>query len=293
MALVSSIRGQLIVIQLPLDIEEFQLTRMGITGSSRTTLTQPPTMMTYAIHGFRIRILLGRIQAALYSDCSITRTERLSRGEKLYNVLETWSADTPPPRQPPDGGALSFFLTEDFHNVSYNYALLQIYRIQIADRKNTTPDEIFLKCMQASKNICRSFRRQFLGKPTAYTWSAVHEMFLAGLTYIYCLWTSAACREVTRNDQLSSTCTDCTVVLVVLGERWTCATPFRDVFELLSARTITMMADLQQGRQPGPSPLHIAKETSPTDLDQWIEGIYNTGSTLGADWLLNELIEKS
>ncbi|KAM3498926.1 hypothetical protein MY10362_007788 [Beauveria mimosiformis] len=198
--------GQALRQCLPLDIEQVQLTPMDIIGTSRASVAEPPTMMTYAIHGFRIRILLGRIQTALYSDCSLTAVEKYARAENLSTALGAWWAETPPPRALPEGGALSFFMTPDFYNVGYNYALLQLYRVQIADRKTVAPDEIFIKCLHAARNTCHGFRRQFVGKPTAYTWSAVHELFLAGLTYIYCLWASSACQRVYRYDQVSSTC---------------------------------------------------------------------------------------
>lgn len=249
-------------------------------------------MMTYAIHGFGIRVLLGRIQTALYSDCSLSSSEKYERVDKLSAALERWWAETPPTRPPLKERAYSFFMTEDFYKVSYNHALMQLYRVHITDRETAAPDEIFLKCLRAAMNTCHGFRRQFLGKPTAFTWSAMHEIFLAGLTYIYCLWTSPACREASRHDQVSSTCTDCTVVLVVLGERWAGAAPFRDVFEVLANRTMTMMADVQQGKQIQPAPLHRGQEACPPDLEQWIAGVSNnTGWMSGADWLLNELIE--
>ncbi|ETS86656.1 hypothetical protein PFICI_00484 [Pestalotiopsis fici W106-1] len=277
---------------LPLDIDESRLTPMGIVGASPSSLPSPPGIMSYSNHGFRIRILLGRIQTALYSDCTLTSAEKYARVGELSAALEEWWAETPPPRVLPEGGALSFFMTPDFFNVSYNYAILQLYRVHIADRKNMAPDEVFLKCLHAARNICQGFRRQFFGKPTAYTWSAVHELFLAGLTYIYCLWTSPACRNASRYDQVSSMCTDCTVVLVIVAERWSNTAPFRDTFEVLFNRTMTMMADIQQGKQSEPALLSTDQGAYPLDLPQWIAGISTTGSSMtGADWLLSELVE--
>lgn len=177
--------------------------------------------MTHAIHGFRIRSLFGSIQSALYSDCTLHDPQiRQDRGQQLLIELEKWRASTPPPMKPPPDGILSFFTTTDWNEVSYNYAILQIYRIQIADGRNPASDEMFLTCLNAAKNICHGFHRQYFGKPTTYTWSALHEMFLAGLTYIYCLWTSPAAREASRHDHVSRTCMDCTMFLVILAERW-------------------------------------------------------------------------
>lgn len=285
-------RHILTLIQLPLDIEETQLDSASVSVTPLTSSKPPPTtMMTYAIHGFRLRVLLGRIQTALYSDCSVTTSEKYARMETLSQALDNWWAETPPPRPLPPGGALSCFMTPDFYNISYDHAILQLYRLRIADRKALAPDDVFLKCLHAARDMCLGFRRQFLGTRTAFTWSAIHETFLAGLTYIYCLWTSPACRETSRNDEVSSTCTACTVVLVVLGERWAGAAPFRDIFEVLSSRTMTMLADAQQGKEVQPAPLDVRQEPCLPDLEQWIADVSEMGSMSGADWLLNGLTE--
>ncbi len=249
--------------------------------------------MTHAIHGFRIRSLFGSIQSALYSDCTLHDPQiRQDRGQQLLIELEKWRASTPPPMKPPPDGILSFFTTTDWNEVSYNYAILQIYRIQIADGRNPASDEMFLTCLNAAKNICHGFHRQYFGKPTTYTWSALHEMFLAGLTYIYCLWTSPAAREASRHDHVSRTCMDCTMFLVILAERWADAAPYRDIFEVLASRTMTMMADSQQGNSVAPVALVQGQDMYPEDLPLWMAGISDTGLSIGADWLLSELIDE-
>ncbi|KAG9254069.1 fungal-specific transcription factor domain-containing protein [Emericellopsis atlantica] len=278
--------------EFPLDIHESQLSPEGITGSPRSP-AEPPTMMTYAIHGFRIRSLLGCIQTALYSDVTLKSPEiRQARVEQLSVELETWWASNPPPIVPPKEGALSFYMTPDFYETNYHYAILQLYRVQITDRKTTAPDDVFLKCLEVSRKTCRNFWRQFLGKQLSYTWGAVHELFLAGLTYIYCLWTSPAARGVSRQDQVSSTCTDCTMVLVILAERWPEAASYRDIFEVLASRTMTMLTDVQQGKMVGSTALVQGQEAYPEDLPQWMAGISDTGYSTGADWLLSELIDE-
>ncbi|KAF9879323.1 hypothetical protein CkaCkLH20_02866 [Colletotrichum karsti] len=285
-------RAAVNVEKYPLDIEESQLVPDGVIGSARSS-TDTPTMMTYAIHGFKVRILLGRIQTALYSDCTIISTEeRQKRIQKLSLELDKWWAECPQPRAPPRGGALSFYRTPDFYEINRNYAILMLYRTQMTDTKTPAPDEVFLKCMQAAQNTCHSCRRQFLGKKTAYTWGAVHELFLAGLTYVYCLWTSAAARAASRQDQASSVCTDCTMVLVILAERCKDAAPYRDIFEVLASRTMTMLADLQQGKAVETVAISHGQRYCPEELPQWMEGITHTGYASGVDRLLSELIDE-
>ncbi|KAJ4253808.1 hypothetical protein NW762_010203 [Fusarium torreyae] len=193
---------------------------------------------------------------------------------------------------PPRGGALSYFVTPDWYETNYNCAILHLYRVQITDTKDPAPDEIFLKCLTTAKKTCHSFRRQYFGKPMTYTWSGLNELFLAGLTYLYCLWMSPAARQASRYDQISSTCTDCTMVLVMLAERWPEAAPFRNIFEALASRTMTMLTDSQEGNQAVSTTLGVEQDMNTEGLSQWAAGISDAGISTGVDWLLSELIDE-
>ncbi|KAJ4033794.1 hypothetical protein NW761_006474 [Fusarium oxysporum] len=288
-----SLHYQEIDAEFPLDIKESQISSTGIYGAARSLNSEPSTMMIHAIHGFRIRALIGRIQTTLYSDSTLRdATIRQALIEHLSDELEEWYAARPLPMTPPDGGALSFFVSADWYEANYNYAVLQLYRPQITDTKTSASDGIFLKCLNTSKQTCHIFRRQYFGKPMAYTWSALHELFLAGLTYLYCLWMSPAARQVSRHDEVSNTCTDCTMVLVILAERWPEAAPFRNIFEVLASRTMTMMTDSHQGKEVMPIAIGPEQETYPEGLSQWMAGMSDTGITTGVDWLLSELIDE-
>jgi hypothetical protein len=248
-------------------------------------------MMTYAIHAFRIRTLHGCIQTAVYSELTVRDPEVFNaRIEELSIELQKMQASTPPSVTPPEGGALSYFMTPDWYQINYNYAILQLYRFQLTDNKNPPSDDVVNKCMLAAKSTCHSCRRQFIGKPTTYTWGVIHELFLSGLTYLYCLWKSPTAREVWRHDQICSTCTDCTMVLVIAAERWSDSSPYRDVFEALASRTITMLADEEQGKEIASNWLVTEKDQYSESLSQLMAGIADSGISLGVDLLLSGLI---
>ncbi|CBF80573.1 Zn(II)2Cys6 transcription factor [Aspergillus nidulans FGSC A4] len=275
--------------EFPLDVE------YDADGSRNP---RPTGLLTYANPGFSIRALQGRIQTALYADLtSASDTETRSKQiENLREVLKTWNTSIPStPITPPAVGALSFFTTPDWYQCSYNYTLLQLYRLQITNVKVPAPFDIILECIQAAESSCRCFRRQFIGTPTTYTWSALHELFIAGLTYLYCLWISPTAREVIRPDRVSSTCTDCIMVLVAIAEQWKDAAPYRDVFEILSNNTMTIMTSWQEGNALQTATGATAVQTTarhdtifPSYLLDWMTGIsQEAGISTGVDRLLN------
>ncbi|KAL3466250.1 fungal-specific transcription factor domain-containing protein [Aspergillus heterothallicus] len=246
--------------EYPLDIDDAFITATGIHGSPRKSHTDPPTTMTKAIHTFRIRRLLSRIHSTLYSNapplqdchCTAGKHTQASQIEALRAELEAWRAETPPPTPHPRE-ALALFSTPDWFDFEYYYTLLQLYRVQIIDHDNhdnhedspspsSSTESTFLTVLHASSQICHSYRRQFLSnRNLSYTWTALHELFLAGLTYLHCLWTSPAARRLYRPGQVSRTCTDCTVVLVLIAERWSGAAVYRDIFGVLAQRTAGIM----------------------------------------------------
>ncbi|BCS25405.1 uncharacterized protein APUU_50116S [Aspergillus puulaauensis] len=257
--------------------------------SPPTSTVKQPTMMTYANHAFRIRSLQGCTQTQVYSDTTLQDPKiRQSRINKLSTMLDDWKSSLPPPRSPPDTGALSFFTTPDWYQAAYNHAILHLHRVQLTNKKEPASDAVVMKCLHAAKEVCHSFRRQFVGGPTTYTWSALHELFIAGLTYLYCLWTSAVARTASRLDQVSNTCTDCTMVLVVFAERWRDAAPYRDIFQALASRTITMIADSPNYSSDG---IISVTEDDPGDVSQWMVDIADTGVSLGAGQLLSEFVD--
>lgn len=260
----------------------------------RTCSTDPPSTMSKSIHTFRIRRLLSRIHSTLYSStasCCSGKSAHDTQIQQFRAEIENWRTEIPLEIRCA-GEALSLFSTSDWFDMEYNYTILQLYRVQIIDRQAGSPnrDQVFIDCLRAAEGICHSYRRQFLGKPTRCTWSALHELFLAGLTYLHCLWTSPAAREVHRQGQVSSTCTDCTIVLVIIAERWKVAAPYRDIFETLANRTIRMMNDRAVG-QPGP--LVVAEERNSGndgDLMQWVTSITDAGVSEELNGLLASLV---
>lgn len=89
---------------------------------------------------------------------------------------------------------------------------------------------------------------------------------------------------------MSSTCTNCTIVLVLIAERWKAAAPYRNIFETLANRTITMMDDRSDGKQTLPNASTEPENSSEVDLTEWMTRVVNVGMSEGLNELLAGLV---
>ncbi|PVH76155.1 hypothetical protein DL98DRAFT_657644 [Cadophora sp. DSE1049] len=291
------IPDQEIDIEYPSDIDDSLITPTGILGQPRTSTTEPPTSMSAAIHTFKLRRIWSQIHISLYS--SLDTNERSNSAnpahtEYLHQQLREWR-DTSP--QISTETTLSVFDSNSWFKLAYDHSLLLLYRGQLT-RHYPTPEErpqrIFMECSRAARDICLEYRRVFIKQqPVSYTWGALNILFLAGLTYLHCLWTSDI-RVTIRQDEISNTCTACTMVLVVLAERWEQAAPYRDIFEALASKTMAMVVDKHHEMWMAPDVSVIEQPGSglsfPGEMGQWVTNIADVGMSDGIGSLLTGLI---
>lgn len=226
-----------------MDVEDSSITVGGIfTLPHDSTLGSLPTVMARAIHHFRIRRLMSRIHSALYSDVTICdpadETYR-TQVAKFRTEVDNWRASAPTMLN--KGQELSLFATAAWFDLEYHYVLLQLYRRQITHGQTDPADPAILICLQAAQSMCQTYRRLYMQRSMTCTWAALHEVFLAGLMYLHCIWTFPTAREAHMQGQVHSTCGNCTVVLVIMAERWHEAATYRDIFENLANRTMAMV----------------------------------------------------
>ncbi|KAL6408572.1 hypothetical protein AUP68_08432 [Ilyonectria robusta] len=179
-----------------MDIEDESISDTGPPSSPRNPVDIAPTSMSNAIHVIRLRNIWARIHACVYSANAFGHVDDVTKHSHVAQLradLEEWLRAAPqcPPRA---GRTLSIFSTRAWYDLNYSGTILYLYRAQLAEDKDT-PDNIFMDCMQAASNVCHIYRRQYIGTSIKYTWATLHCLFLAGLTYLHCLWTSTAVVE--------------------------------------------------------------------------------------------------
>ncbi|KAM6509894.1 hypothetical protein FALCPG4_017529 [Fusarium falciforme] len=273
--------------EYPSDVDDSAITEAGITSPPRSHHSQPATTMSTAIHVFKLRHIWAQIHTSLFSGASRSDVEHGAchpRIGELRADLDTWLAEAPPsrPRQDDD---LSIFSISTWYELNYSYTMMLLYRGQLAEYKESNK-QVFEECIQASRNICQSYRRLYIGTAVRYTWGTLHCLFLSGLTYLHCLWTYPTVLESVRPEDVSKTCTDCTMVLVAIAEGWQSAAPYRDTFEALANRTIAMVINKSRSAPSPAPPLGEVELGDDDNWSHWLTDMAEAGVLDGVDGLL-------
>jgi hypothetical protein len=88
----------------------------------------------------------------------------------------------------------------------------------------------------------------------------------------------------------------CTTVLIIIAERWKVATSYRDIFEALSERTISMICGTGTLPPPEPPSSGLGADFwnyNPSDLpnQDWVVGMDDLAMPQESEWLVQELLQ--
>jgi hypothetical protein len=226
-----------------LDINDEQITHTGMIGDVRNSQADPPTIISAAIHTIRVRQLWTRIQAVMYPQTSIKMPIDPSLAGTFNLELDQWLA-TAPEQLASNKAHNNAFGSSEWFRISYHHSILLLYRYQLVQEPvdSVMWSSVPLSCANSGQAICSLYRQLYLSQKLNDTWGALHVLFLGGITFLYCLWTSDDVRRAYRLDTVSSTCTSCIIVLAVMTERCSAVKPYRDAFDMLASATQSMLA---------------------------------------------------
>lgn len=249
--------------------------------------------MSNALHVMRLRQIWARIHTLNHGKSTLGDLHENARSchtTQLRADLEGWRRAAPEPIPRP-GRTLSIFSTKVWFDLNYSGTILNLYRTQLVETEGTS-DGVFMDCLQAANTVIRLYRLQYVGTAIKHTWGTLHCAFLAGLTYLHCLWScGSACESVSYSD-VSKTCMDCTMVLVVIAQEWEDGAPYRDIFEILASRTLSMVVDKGSRGQPGPDASEPVPGTPDREVvSRWMADIDGKGMLSGFDSLLSGFLD--
>jgi hypothetical protein len=101
--------------------------------------------------------------------------------------------------------------------------------------RQQTNGRFLRKCADSCGGVCQTYKKLHQNVSVGFSLMALHSVFLAGLTLIYCAWISP--REV-FSITASNDMTACSIVLYIITERWPGAKKYRDVFETIKQNVL-------------------------------------------------------
>lgn len=240
--------------QLPLDINDEDITVNGLLKEPRTSNSESTTTVSVAIHTIRIRQLWARIQSSVYPQVGGEASpQSLALIENFKSELSLW-LESAPEQLTSNREHNNAFGGSEWYSLMYHQSILLLYRHQLV-RGGTTPPSVFTECAYSGQIICMIYRQLYISQRLNDTWGALHVLFLGGVTFLHCLWSSAETRAIYRQDKVSAICTSCMITLAIMAERWSAVEPYRDAFEMLSSATQTMLAEIPNSKSTPSMPV--------------------------------------
>ncbi|KIX95861.1 uncharacterized protein Z520_08569 [Fonsecaea multimorphosa CBS 102226] len=131
----------------------------------------------------------------------------------------------------------SIFAHEAYWEAMYNHAILLLYRPNSSSLIQHLPSDTFAISFDASCKLIASIKLLQREGRLDVLWKAVYDLFMAGLTVIYCVWQSASIRSQHPASKIIATLQSCVSTLSAMSANFAGASESRDAFETLSTAT--------------------------------------------------------
>ncbi|EME42010.1 hypothetical protein DOTSEDRAFT_174788 [Dothistroma septosporum NZE10] len=196
--------------------------RNNCSTATRDDSGQPSSVELF-LHICNLRRIESRIQQEIY------RVDRpgpfIFEIESFISELEAWKANIPYDAQVAQPTSINAF---DYYMVYYYKTVRFLLHPHILSPQ---PDLSYMQlCIEACEGICQTYKRLHHNITVGFSLMALHSVFFAGLTMLYCSWMRP--REIFQLRNIGYL-NACSIVLYVIAERWPHATRYRDLFELL------------------------------------------------------------
>jgi Fungal specific transcription factor domain len=150
--------------------------------------------------------------------------------------LQEWCSTVP---NPDKAHPSSIFASQAYWDGIYNNAILLLHRPSSSMQQ--LPSEALSICYDASCKLIASIKILQREGRLDVLWKAVHDLFMAGLTVIYCVWQSSSVRSQHPVSEIIATLQSCASLLSAMSENFSGAIGCRDAFDTLSAATVNWL----------------------------------------------------
>jgi hypothetical protein len=131
---------------------------------------------------------------------------------------------------------MSIFASQAYWDAMYNNAVLLLYRPSPAVQQ-PAPEALSISYDAACKLVASIKILQREGRLDVL-WKSVYDLFMAGLTIIYCVWQSPAIRASNPTSKIIANLQSCASTLSAMSENFSGAVSCRNAFDTLSTATV-------------------------------------------------------
>ena len=195
----------------------------------------PPTSISNAIHLFKLARLNSEIKYVANSISHETPAYTYPRIPNIFDWqrdvlrrLHEWNAEIP------QFHGNQIHLTQ-CSKIKYHETIMLLLR--------PSPSESLRLCHESSVAAIRLLDELYRRDLLTYVWTAVHSVFLATLTMLYCIWTVPHIARDTKLEVLITDLKSASNVLDATAEHWTEAKRSREVLDELSDATVRWIMD--------------------------------------------------
>lgn len=199
---------------------------------------EPSDMPSYKLISlcfFRIRKIQLEVQRILYENGELPRRfDNLAQWRRhIHQELEYWRNLTPKSNR-----KMNCDFNVEFFTLNYNHTLLSLNGLSPKTFKLTT--DAYHKVSEALKNLMACYTQLYIKKAINYTWAAVHNLFIAGTSYLFSLYNSAEVRRHNSLFEVKKITEECISVLTLLVASCDAAKSCADTFQVLTAAVLKL-----------------------------------------------------
>ncbi|EEQ37682.1 hypothetical protein CLUG_01805 [Clavispora lusitaniae ATCC 42720] len=198
---------------------------------------------------FRMRRIQSEVQRVLYDNGEIPRRfENLDEWRRhITTELFSWRAQTP------SQAAAACEFNAEYFALNFHHTLLSLNAL--SPRNFRLSEEAYHTVSAASQNVMTCYAQLHARKAINYTWAAVYNLFNAGTSYLFAIYTCETVRQSMTRAAVARTAQSCAAVLASLAPSCAAGQSCCDTFQVLTAAVLRLCyGDESKASLPEDSP---------------------------------------
>ncbi|KAK6456930.1 fungal-specific transcription factor domain-containing protein, partial [Scheffersomyces xylosifermentans] len=188
-----------------------------------------PSYKSVFLSMIHMREIQSEVQRVLYTNFEIPRryTSLDAWKSTMLTRLKTWLENTPTtPRQMNCDFNLAFFM------LNYYHTLLMIHGLSPKNYKLSNED--YNQVSTSSRKLISIYASLCSTKSINYTWAAVHNLFMAGTSFLYAIYNSEEIRKQNSLAEVKRVTSDCLNILNSLSDNCEAASNCVEIYHALT-----------------------------------------------------------